>query len=122
MCLKNKQSPASYLVAALLGGILFLVSGDREAHPLSDLLFSLGSGAMIVGLVRLLGNLKMFASLSWGTRSLKRIFQNRMRSGREETEDYAAYRNQPGRRADAVPLLIAAVVFILLSFACAKLI
>lgn len=94
---------------------MFLATGVERTHWVSDLLFSLGSGALIVGVIVLLGNLKMFASLSWGTRMLKRIFLNRMRSGREETEDYLAFRSRPASRADAVPLLIASAVFILLS-------
>ncbi len=115
MGLKGGRFPASCIPAVILGGIMFLASGVERAHWVSDLLFALGSGALIVGIIALLGNLKMFASLSWGTRMLKRIFLNRMRGGREETEDYLAFRSRPASRADAVPLLIASAVFILLS-------
>lgn len=116
--MKGRRIPVSYVIAAILGGALFLISGVKQAHWVSDLLFSMGSGALIVGIVILLGNLKMFASMAWGTRMLKRILLNRMHSGREETENYLAFRNRSYRRADAVPLLIVSVVFIVGSYIC----
>lgn len=115
----GKRSPIPYLAALALGILLFLVYGARQGHILSNLLFSLASGALIVGLFRLLGNMKMFASLMWGTRMLKRVFLNTFRGGREETEDYAAYRGSRGGHTDAVPLLIASAVLTVLSLAAA---
>ncbi len=110
-----------YFAALALGVILFLASGAQQGNVVSDGLFALASGALIVGLVRTLGNLKMFASLSWGTRLLRRVFVNRARSGREESEDYAAYRRKSGGHADAPALLIASAVLMILSFAAARL-
>ena len=121
MDMRGRRSPIPYLAALALGILLFLVSGARQGHILSNLLFSLASGALIVGLFRLLGNMKMFASLTWGTRMLRRVFLNRFRSGREETEDYAAYRKSRGGHTDAVPLLIASAVLTALSLAAALL-
>lgn len=118
---RGRQSRIPYLVALVLGILLFLVSGTRQEHFLPDLLFSLASGALIIGLIRLLGNMKMFASLSWGTRLLKRVFLNKFRSGREESDDYVAYRNSRGGHTDAIPLLIASAVLTALSLAAAKL-
>ena len=106
----------SYFAAAALGVALHLLSGAEREHALSDFLFSLASGALIVGLVRLAGNMKAFASLSWGTRFLKRVFLNRFRTGREETEDYASYRRGVGGHTDACPLLIASAALAALSF------
>lgn len=119
--MRGRQSRIPYWLALALGIILFLVSGARREHILSDLLFSLASGALVIGLIRLLGNMKMFASLNWGTRLLKRIFLNQARSGREESEEYAAYRSSRGGHADALPLLIASVVLAALSLGVAKL-
>lgn len=119
--MRRRQSKVPYIAALALGVLLFLASGARQGHTLSNLLFSLSSGALIVGLIRLLGNMKMFASLNWGTRLLKRVFLNKARSGREESEDYAAYRSSRGGHADAVPLLIAAAALAALSLAAAKL-
>ncbi|MBO4297922.1 MAG: DUF3899 domain-containing protein [Clostridia bacterium] len=119
--MRRKQSRIPYLAALALGVLLFLVSGARQGHILTDLLFSLSSGALIVGLVRLLGNMKMFASLNWGTRLLKRVFLNTFRSGREESQEYAAYRSSRGGHADAIPLLVASVVLAALSLAAVKL-
>ncbi|MBR3502670.1 MAG: hypothetical protein IKO07_00320 [Clostridia bacterium] len=121
MNVRGRSSRTPYFAALALGIILFLASGAQGGHILSDLLFSLASGALIVGLVRLLGNLKMFASLNWGTRMLKRVFFNTARSGREETEAYAAYRSSRGGHADALPLLIASAALAALSLAAAKL-
>ena len=119
--MRGRQSRIPYLVALVLGILLFLVTGSRQGHFLPDLLFSLASGALIIGIVRLLGNMKMFASLNWGTRLLKRVFLNKFRSGREESEDYVAYRNSRGGHTDAVPLLIASAVLAALSLAAAQL-
>ncbi len=119
--MRRSQARGPYFVALALGILLFLVSGAKQGHILTDLLFSLASGSLIVGLVRLLGNMKMFASLNWGTRFLKRVFLNKARSGREETEEYAAYRSSLGGHADAVPLLIASAVLTALSLAAVKL-
>ena len=119
--MRGRQSRIPYLAALALGVLLYLVSGPHQGHILPDLLFSLASGALITGLVRLLGNMKMFASLRWGTRMLKRVFLNRFRSGQEEADDYAAYRFSLGGHADAIPLLIASAVLTALSLAAAML-
>lgn len=119
--MRGRQSRIPYLLALVLGLILFLVSGAQHGQIVTDLLFSFASGALIIGLIRLLGNMKMFASLSWGTRFLKRVFLNQARSGREETEAYAAYRSSRGGHADAYILLIASAVLAALSLAAAKL-
>ena len=119
--MRGRQSRIPYLAALALGVLLYLVSGSHQGHILPDLLFSLASGALITGLARLLGNMKMFASLNWGTRLLRRVFLNKFRSGREEADDYAAYRSSRGGHTDAVPLLIVSAVLTVLSFAIAKL-
>ena len=119
--MRGRQSRGPYLLALALGVVLFLASGVRRGHILTDLLFSLSSGALVIGLIRLLGNMKMFASLNWGTRLLKRIFLNQARSGREESEEYAAYRSSRGGHTDALPLLIASAVLAAFSLAAAKL-
>ena len=119
--MRGRQSRIPYIIALILGVLLFLVSGIQQGQILTDLLFSLASGCLIVGFVRLLGNMKMFASLNWGTRMLKRVFLNKVRSGREESEDYANYRNSRGRNADALPLLIASAALAVLSLIAVKL-
>ena len=98
-----------FLAGLGAGAVLALLSGARS---LSDLLFCAGSGFLIAALVRTLSNLRMFASFSWGTRMLKRLFTGEARSGREETEDYARYRAGLGGHRDA-PLLWAAAVILL---------
>ncbi len=112
--MRKRLSPAPFVVSLALGLILFVLTGMRSV---SDAAFCLGSGALVIGLVRLLSNMKMFASFSWGTRMLKRVFQGRARSGREEAEDYAKYRASLGGHADAPVLLAAALVLILVSLA-----
>ena len=119
--MRGRRSRIPYLAALALGILLFLASGARQGHILSNLLFSLASGALITGLVRLLGNMKMFASLAWGTRLLKRVFFNTFRNAQTETEDYAAYRSSRGGHTDVIPLLIVSAVLTVLSFAVAKL-
>ena len=119
--MRGRQSRIPYFAALALGILLFVLSGARRGFTLSDLLFSLASGALITGLFRLLGNMKMFASLIWGTRLLKRVFLNTFRRGQDEADDYAAYRESRGGHGDALPLLIASAVLAALSYAAAKL-
>ena len=119
--MRGRPSRIPYIAALALGVLLFVLSGTRRGFTLSDLLFSLASGALITGLFRLLGNMKMFASLTWGTRLLKRVFLNTFRRGQEEADDYAAYRESRGGHTDALPLLIASAILAALSFAAAKL-
>ena len=119
--MKRSVSPEPFAFAAALGLGLFLAGRRNGGATASDLAFALGSGALIVGLIRALGNLKMFASLRWGTRLLKRIFLGRSRPGRVEAEDYAAYRAKQGNHPDAPWLLAAAAALMVASFALAKL-
>ena len=110
--MRKHLSVFPFVIALILGAAVFVLSGMRN---LSDAAFCLGSGALVVGLVRLLSNMKMFASLSWGTRMLKRVFFGTARSGAEEADDYARYRASVGGHRDAPVLLAAALVLIIVS-------
>lgn len=102
-------SPVPFVIALILGAVLYT---GGHMHGISDFFFAMGSGFLIVGLVRVLENLKMFASFGWSFRFIKRIFTGRAGTGREETEDYARYRERLGGHADAKPLLILAGILI----------
>ena len=115
--MKIRISRAACLVSLALGLGLFcaqlLLRGSGA--PAADLTFALGSGFLIVGLVRLLANLKMFASFLWGVRMVKRIFRNEARHGGEEARDYAAFRERMGGHEDALPLTLIGLVLVFLS-------
>ena len=111
--MKRRLSAVPFGIALALGGLLYWL--QRSRGGLSDLLFALGSGMLIVGLCLMLSNLKAFASMRWGTRMLKRLFRGEARTGREETEDYARYRASLGGHDEAVPLLALAGAALLLS-------
>lgn len=101
-------------VAGLAAGlVLILLSGAKGGF--TDVFFCLGSGMLIAALLRTLSNLRAFASFSWGVRMLKRLFRGEAKSGREETEDYARYRDSLGGHADVPFLWIAAAVFLALA-------
>ena len=119
--MKRGISPAPFAAALFLGLALFFGAGKAVGAPVSDLLFCLGSGSLLVGLVRLLANLRAFASFSWGMRFFKRLFRNEARSGQAETEDYARYRSSLGGHRDAPLLLAAAMLFFALSALAARL-
>ncbi len=102
-------SPYPFAVSVFLGAVLFVLTG---MHGVSDFFFSVGSGFLLVGLLRLLSNLRMFASFAWGVRFLKRLIVGEARSGRTETEDYAKYRERVGGHRDAGILLILAGILI----------
>ena len=116
----RRFSPGSFAAAVLLGIALYALAGKAGGRPLSDLLFCLGSGSLIVGLLRTLSNLRAFASFSWSMRFFKRLFRNEARSGRTETEDYARYRSSLGGNGDAPLLLASAVLFFALSWLTAR--
>ena len=116
----RRFSPGSFAAAVLLGTALFALAGRTGGRPLSDFAFCLGSGALIIGLLRMLSNLRAFASFSWGMRFFKRLFRNEARSGRTETEDYARYRSSLGGNRDAPLLLALAVLLFALSWLTAR--
>ena len=111
--MKRRLSLVPFGIAAALGCLLYRL--QRARGGLTDLLFALGSGMLIVGLCLLLSNLKAFASMRWGTRMLKRLFRGEARTVREETEDYARYRASLGGHGEAVPMLALAFVLLALS-------
>ncbi|MBQ9008304.1 MAG: DUF3899 domain-containing protein [Clostridia bacterium] len=99
------QGIGPFVAPLILGGALFVLTG---MNGVSDFFFSLGSGFLVFGLIRLLSNLRMFASFAWGVRFLKRLFMGEARDGRTETEDYARYRANMGGHRDAGTLLMVA--------------
>ncbi len=116
--MRRRLDRMPFIFAAIAGLLLFLLevrAGLLSTVPISDFFFAFGSGFLVVGLIRMLSNLRMFASLLWGTRMLKRLFLGQARSGREETEDYAAFRKQMGGHEDAKFLLVTAGILIVLS-------
>ena len=117
--MKPGLSPWPFAFGLALGAALFAL-GRTGGPILSDLLFSLGSGLLIAGLIRLLSNLRAFASFAWGVRMLKRLIAGEARSGREETEDYRRFRAARGGHADAPWLLLAAACLLLLSALAAR--
>ena len=117
--MRARISPGPFAFGLALGAALFFL-GRGSGPVLSDLLFSLGSGLLLAGLVRLLSNLRAFASFAWGVRMLKRLVAGEARSGREETEDYRRCRARAGGYADAPWLLIAAACLMLLSALAAR--
>ena len=104
MRLRSRSGP--YIVSFILGAALFVLTGMKGV---SDFFFCIGSGFLVVGIVRLLSNLQMFASASWGFRFFKRLIVGEARTGRTETEDYARYRERQGGHRDVGILLALAV-------------
>ncbi|MBR1408598.1 MAG: DUF3899 domain-containing protein [Clostridia bacterium] len=106
-------SPFPFAAGLAIGLALLLLSGAKGG--LSDVFFCLGSGMLLAALLRTLSNLRAFASFSWGVRMVKRLFRGEAKSGREETEDYARYRESLGGHADAPLLWIAAALLLALA-------
>ncbi|MBE5807295.1 MAG: DUF3899 domain-containing protein [Clostridiales bacterium] len=114
--MKDRLSKGPLIASAALGLALFALTCARMGGArATDLLFCLSNGFLIVGLLRLLSNLKAFASFLWGVRMLKRIFRNDFGTGRQETEDYARYREGMGGHRDVPVLLGAAAILFALS-------
>ena len=109
------MSPGPFFAAALLGTAAFLLSRASGQASLSDFLFCLGSGTLVVGLTGLLQNLHAFDSFRWGMRFWKRLWRGEARPGREETEDYAEYRAGRRYREDAPWLLLLSFLLMALS-------
>ena len=116
----KRFSALPFAAAGGLGILLFALSRPGGMGSLSDFLFCLGSGALLVGLFRLLSNLRAFASFFWGVRFLKRLFRGEARGGREETEDYRLYRESRGGHADAGALLFLSGLLFALSAMAAR--
>ena len=112
-----------YIAALGIGFALFalLLWLGKSTSVLSDLLFSMSSGALIVGLCQLVSNSGILASFPWGVKMLKRLFRGEARSGREETEDYRSYRASVGGHTEWLPLILISVILFVLSLAAALL-
>ena len=95
-----KQRIPIFISLAL--GLVFTLPGMRDSSAgriASNLLFGMGSGFLVVAIVLTLSNAHMFASASWGTRTLKRLFRGEKVTGREAKDDFLRYRQQRGGHA-----------------------
>ncbi len=113
-----KRYLMNYGPVILLGGLIILIqygTGKGTSALISDVFFAIGTASLLIGLILQLRKMKMFASFSWGTRMLKRIFTREAKTGRIESESYALYRANYGNHVNAFPYLLFAVIFILLS-------
>ncbi len=114
------RSAKGPLACGLALGLALLFASPRGGVPrLTDALFALGSGFLIVGLALVIANLRFFAPALWGTGMLRRLFRGEAKTGREETEDYARFRVRTGGHAGAPLLLGLGIVLVVLSaFTC----
>lgn len=93
-----------------------MLRGTRGGLVLvSDGLFAEASVFFIAGMVGLLGNLRMFTSVSWGIKTFKKIFRDE--KDLPGGDDYVAYRQSRKRHEDAPVLLLIAAGLAALSLA-----
>ena len=107
----NVQSRREWLKSLLLptvtGLALFILTSRSGTgrHLGPDLLFSLASGYLLIGLIHLMTNLRALDAMVWGVGMLRQILVGKFRGGREETEAFHAYRNRTEIHRDAGWLL-----------------
>lgn len=100
-------------VLALAGVLLTWLTyrGARGITLAADALFCEATVFLVWGVFHRLGNVRMFASLTWGFHCVHRLLRREERRSEEMKEDYLAYRASRPRHDDvAASLALAAVL------------
>lgn len=113
--IKVWREALSIVVAGVALSLLTRRSGATGAALASDMLFTTGMMFLILGLWRLIGNMGMFNSLKYGTKSLFRVLSNQKAPADKERDGYIAYVNSRPKHQDVLVTLLLSGGFLSLS-------
>lgn len=110
-----KTAAALFVVGVALAFVLKNNSGSTGLVFVSDAFFSIAMVFLIWGLIHMVGNMNVFASMIYGTKCLVKLIRGKQDSSQTVKEGYLEYLKTRRRHSDIPMLLLFAGGFFVLS-------
>lgn len=110
-----KTAAALFVVGVALAFVLKNNSGSTGLVFVSDAFFSIAMVFLIWGLIHMVGNMNVFASMIYGTKCLVKLIRGKQDSSQTVKEGYLEYLKARRRHTDIVMLMLFAAGFFILS-------
>lgn len=110
-----KTAAALFVVGVALAFVLKNNSGSTGLVFVSDAFFSIAMVFLIWGLIHMVGNMNVFASMIYGTKCLVKLIRRKQDSSQTVKEGYLEYLKARRRHTDIVMLMLFAGGFFVLS-------
>lgn len=110
-----KTAAALFVVGVALAFVLKNNSGSTGLVFVSDAFFSIAMVFLIWGLIHMVGNMNVFASMIYGTKCLVKLIRGKQDSSQTVKEGYLEYLKTRRRHSDIPMLMLFAGGFFVLS-------
>ena len=110
-----KTAAALFVVGVALAFVLKNNSGSTGLVFVSDASFSVAMEFLIWGLIHMVGNMNVFASMIYGTKCLVKLIRGKQDSSQTVKEGYLEYLKTRRRHTDIVMVMLFAGGFFVLS-------
>lgn len=110
-----KTAAALFVVGVALAFVLKNNSGSAGFVFVSDAFFSIAMVFLIWGLIHMVGNMNVFASMIYGTKCLVKLIRGKQDSSQTVKEGYLEYLKTRRRHSDIPMLMLFAGGFFVLS-------
>ena len=110
-----KTAAALFVVGVALAFVLKNNSGSTGLVFVSDAFFSIAMVFLIWGLIHMVGNMNVFASMIYGTKCLVKLIRGKQDSSQTVKEGYLEYLKARRRHSDIPMLMLFAGGFFVLS-------
>lgn len=110
-----KTAAALFVVGVALAFVLKNNSGSTGLVFVSDASFSVAMVFLIWGLIHMVGNMNVFASMIYGTKCLVKLIRGKQDSSQTVKEGYLEYLKTRRRHTDIVMVMLFAGGFFVLS-------
>lgn len=109
---------AVLLVLGAAAGFLMPRLGETPWQTIAaDILFIQATLILVWGLIRLLGNMRAFTSVSYSFRRFHELLRGKQMKSSAMKDDYLTYRQNRPYHSDALPLLIIGAALVIISTA-----
>ena len=110
-----KTAAALFVVGVALAFVLKNNSGSTGLVFVSDAFFSIAMVFLIWGLIHMVGNMNVFASMIYGTKCLVKLIRGKQDSSQTVKDGYLEYLKTRRRHTDIVMVMLFAGGFFVLS-------
>ena len=110
-----KTAAALFVVGVALAFVLKNNSGSTGLVFVSDAFFSIAMVFLIWGLIHMVGNMNVFASMIYGTKCLVKLIRGKQDSSQTVKDGYLEYLKTRRRHSDIPMLMLFAGGFFVLS-------